>query len=236
MVLLCAEGRQTLDKPWTANHGSPSSSSVCRIFLVVMLRGMPTPRFASVSSRGGPASAPTSSARGSAAMRFCSRRAAPAATGSTPTTTRRACDRCKAISRKGCRPQRRRDWPVRHRRARLRTAVRQSSPERCGPPSTRSTTRALRPPLTGSWRRSASRRSPRRPSFPTCARSAMGRATATPPSAQEHFATGLLRTRLMGLARGWDRGAGPGALFACPSGERHDLGLIILGLALRDRG
>ena len=54
--------------------------------------------------------------------------------------------------------------------------------------------------------------------------------------AQEHFATGLLRARLLGLARGWDRGAGPHALLACPSGERHDLGLIILGLALRDRG
>ena len=54
--------------------------------------------------------------------------------------------------------------------------------------------------------------------------------------AQEHFATGLLRARLLGLARGWDRGAGPRALLACPSGERHDLGLIILGLALRDRG
>jgi MerR family transcriptional regulator, light-induced transcriptional regulator len=54
--------------------------------------------------------------------------------------------------------------------------------------------------------------------------------------AQEHFATGVLRTRLLGLARGWDRGAGPRALLACPSGERHDLGLIILGLALRDRG
>src|SRR5829696_5770679 len=54
--------------------------------------------------------------------------------------------------------------------------------------------------------------------------------------AQEHFATGLLRARLLGLARGWDRGSGPRALLACPSGERHDLGLIILGLALRDRG
>ena len=54
--------------------------------------------------------------------------------------------------------------------------------------------------------------------------------------AQEHFATGLLRARLLGLARGWDRGAGPRALLACPSGEHHDLGLIILGLALRDRG
>ena len=54
--------------------------------------------------------------------------------------------------------------------------------------------------------------------------------------AQEHFATGLLRARLLGLARGWDRGAGRRALLACPSGERHDLGLIVLGLALRDRG
>jgi len=54
--------------------------------------------------------------------------------------------------------------------------------------------------------------------------------------AQEHFASGLLRARLLGLARGWDRGAGPRALLACPPGERHDLGLIVLGLALRDRG
>jgi len=54
--------------------------------------------------------------------------------------------------------------------------------------------------------------------------------------AQEHFATGLLRARLLGLARGWDRGTGPRALLACPPGEHHDLGLIILGLALRDRG
>ena len=35
--------------------------------------------------------------------------------------------------------------------------------------------------------------------------------------AQEHFATGLLRARLLGLARGWDRGGGPRALLACPS-------------------
>ena len=54
--------------------------------------------------------------------------------------------------------------------------------------------------------------------------------------AQEHFASGLLRARLLGLARGWDRGAGPRALLACAAGEHHDLGLIILGLALRDRG
>ena len=54
--------------------------------------------------------------------------------------------------------------------------------------------------------------------------------------AQEHFASNLLRGRLLGLARGWGSGEGPRALLACPPGERHDLGLIVFGLALRNRG
>jgi len=54
--------------------------------------------------------------------------------------------------------------------------------------------------------------------------------------AQEHFASQVLRGRLLGLARGWDRGAGPRALLACMPGEQHDLGLIVFGLALRERG
>ena len=54
--------------------------------------------------------------------------------------------------------------------------------------------------------------------------------------AQEHFASNLLRGRLLGLARGWDRGAGARAVLACPPGERHDLGLVIFGLALRELG
>jgi len=54
--------------------------------------------------------------------------------------------------------------------------------------------------------------------------------------AQEHFASNVLRGRLLGLARGWGRSAGPRALLACPEGERHDLGLIAFGLALRERG
>jgi MerR family transcriptional regulator, light-induced transcriptional regulator len=54
--------------------------------------------------------------------------------------------------------------------------------------------------------------------------------------AQEHFASQVLRGRLLGLARGWDRGAGPRAVLACMPGEQHDLGLIAFGLALRDRG
>jgi DNA-binding transcriptional MerR regulator len=54
--------------------------------------------------------------------------------------------------------------------------------------------------------------------------------------AQEHFASGLLRGRLLGLARGWGLGFGPVAVLACLPGERHDLGLIAFALALRSRG
>jgi methanogenic corrinoid protein MtbC1 len=54
--------------------------------------------------------------------------------------------------------------------------------------------------------------------------------------AQEHFASNLLRGRMLGLARGWGRGTGRRAVLACPPGERHDLGLIAFGLALRDEG
>jgi MerR family transcriptional regulator, light-induced transcriptional regulator len=54
--------------------------------------------------------------------------------------------------------------------------------------------------------------------------------------AQEHFASSLLRGRLLGLARGWGQGLGPTALLACAPGEQHDLGLVAFGLALRSRG
>jgi DNA-binding transcriptional MerR regulator len=54
--------------------------------------------------------------------------------------------------------------------------------------------------------------------------------------AQEHFASGLLRGRLLGMARGWGQGVGPVAVLACLPGEQHDLGLIAFGLALRGRG
>ncbi len=54
--------------------------------------------------------------------------------------------------------------------------------------------------------------------------------------AQEHYASGLLRGRLLGLARGWGRGVGPHALLAGAPGELHDLGLIAFGLAVRARG
>lgn len=54
--------------------------------------------------------------------------------------------------------------------------------------------------------------------------------------AQEHFATEFMRGRLLAVARGWGSGDGPLALLACPPAERHDLGLVCFGLALRDRG
>ena len=54
--------------------------------------------------------------------------------------------------------------------------------------------------------------------------------------AQEHYSSGLLRGRLLGLARGWGRGAGRNAVLAGAPGEQHDLGLIAFGLALRARG
>ena len=54
--------------------------------------------------------------------------------------------------------------------------------------------------------------------------------------AQEHFASSVLRGRMLGLARGWGLGLGPAAVLACLPGEQHDLGLIAFGLALRSRG
>ena len=54
--------------------------------------------------------------------------------------------------------------------------------------------------------------------------------------AQEHFASAVLRGRLLGLARGFDVGSGPRALLACPSDEHHDLGLLCFGIGLREHG
>ena len=54
--------------------------------------------------------------------------------------------------------------------------------------------------------------------------------------AQEHFASTLVRGRLLALARGWDRGRGPRAILACVPGELHDIGLICFGLVLRQQG
>lgn len=54
--------------------------------------------------------------------------------------------------------------------------------------------------------------------------------------AQEHFASNLLRGRLMGLARDWGDGPGPTLVLACPPGEEHDLALIMFGIVASRRG
>jgi MerR family transcriptional regulator, light-induced transcriptional regulator len=54
--------------------------------------------------------------------------------------------------------------------------------------------------------------------------------------AQEHFASNVIGGRLRALAERWGSGAGPRAVLACPPGERHELGLLCFGLALREHG
>ncbi len=61
-------------------------------------------------------------------------------------------------------------------------------------------------------------------------------AAGTVTVAQEHFASTLIRGRLLALARGWDRGRGYRAVLACVPGELHDIGLICFGLVLRRGG
>ncbi len=54
--------------------------------------------------------------------------------------------------------------------------------------------------------------------------------------AQEHFISAFIHGRLLGLARGWDRGLGQRALLACPEDEHHTFGLISFGIALHRLG
>jgi MerR family transcriptional regulator, light-induced transcriptional regulator len=61
---------------------------------------------------------------------------------------------------------------------------------------------------------------------------AAGRASV----AQEHFASHLIRGRLLAIARDWDTGDGPTLLLACLPGEAHDIGLIIFGILASRRG
>jgi DNA-binding transcriptional MerR regulator len=61
-------------------------------------------------------------------------------------------------------------------------------------------------------------------------------ASAHASVAQEHFASAFIQSRLLGLARGWDRGLGPRAVLACPPDEQHTFGLIAFGIALHQNG
>src|SRR4051794_5968406 len=64
------------------------------------------------------------------------------------------------------------------------------------------------------------------------ARWAAGEATV----AQEHFASNLVRSRLVGLAQDWGAGGSSTSVAACLPGEAHDLGLVMLGLLMARRG
>ena len=168
-----------------------------------------------------------------------SRPARPAAFASTRPPTSSACGSCNSTSPKGWPPprrprSRRAPWPAkkrpRPRSARRRCAT--SSPTR----STASTSRGRRRSSTGCspwppWRRCSAKSC-----CPTCASSESAGQRGDASVAQEHFASGVLRGRLLGLARGWGLGLGPAAVLACLPGEQHDLGLIAFGLALRARG
>jgi DNA-binding transcriptional MerR regulator len=63
-----------------------------------------------------------------------------------------------------------------------------------------------------------------------------GWAEGTVTIAQEHLASNLLRGRLLAIVRDWGQGTGPRAVLACPSGEQHDLPLLIFAIALRQAG
>jgi DNA-binding transcriptional MerR regulator len=61
-------------------------------------------------------------------------------------------------------------------------------------------------------------------------------AQGTVTVAQEHFASHLIRGRMLGMAGDWGAGGASTALLACLPGEAHDLGLIVLGILLAQRG
>ncbi len=54
--------------------------------------------------------------------------------------------------------------------------------------------------------------------------------------AQGHFASHVVRGRLVGLARGWGTGRGWYALLACPPDELHDMALLAFGIVLNRSG
>ena len=72
--------------------------------------------------------------------------------------------------------------------------------------------------------------------LPTLTRVGLEWQQGTLAISQEHFASNLIRARLLSLARMWGRGSGPLALLACAPGEQHDITLLSFGLLLRSYG
>lgn len=54
--------------------------------------------------------------------------------------------------------------------------------------------------------------------------------------AHEHFASHLVRRRVSDLLRLHPADGRPTAVLACPPGERHDIGLLVVGVLLSDNG
>ena len=69
--------------------------------------------------------------------------------------------------------------------------------------------------------------------MPTLRRVGDGWARGEMEISQEHFASNLIRGRLLALGRFWGRGGGPLALLACAPGETHDITLLAFALVLR---
>ena len=193
----------------------------------------------SASSRGAPASRRSSCGRGSGAT-ACSRRSAPpAATGSTRRTTSSGCDGCGSCSERGSRRPRRPGRPAPSRpspaevaptaaaAAELRRALEQLDDAAAHAAFDRLladySTRAV---LAGVV-------------LPLLHELGAGWERGEISVAQEHFASNLLRGRLLGLARGWDRGSGRRAVLACPAGRAarsgaRDLRALTPGARLAD--
>lgn len=72
--------------------------------------------------------------------------------------------------------------------------------------------------------------------FPTLTQVGLRWEQGTLEIGHEHFASHLIRGRLLSLARHWNRGAGPLGLLACGPGEKHDISLIAFGLLLSSHG
>ncbi len=72
--------------------------------------------------------------------------------------------------------------------------------------------------------------------FPTLTQVGLRWEQGTLEIGHEHFASHLIRGRLLSLARLWNRGAGPLGLLACGPGEKHDISLIAFGLLLNSHG
>ena len=72
--------------------------------------------------------------------------------------------------------------------------------------------------------------------LPTLTRVGLEWQQGTLAISHEHFASNLIRARLLSLARMWGRGSGPLALLACAPGEQHDITLLSFGLLLRSYG